>query len=78
MSEFHSDLEQTLAAVRSSVTALGSTWHGDAASAQAAAQQQWEDGAQPLRDALAQLRDLAERAHANYSNAASANTRMWG
>jgi WXG100 family type VII secretion target len=78
MSGFHSNLESTLASVRSAVTALGSTWHGDAASAQDAAQQQWDDGAQQLREALAQLRDIAEHAHSNYSNAAATNTRMWG
>ena len=78
MSAFHSTLEQTLASVQSSVTALGSGWHGDAASAQQVAQQQWDEGAQQLREALAQLRDIAERAHANYSNAAATNTRMWG
>lgn len=78
MSAFHSSLEQTLATVRSSVTALGMTWHGDAASAQEAAQRQWNDGAQQLRDALAQLRDAVEQAHSNYSDAVSTNTRMWG
>ncbi|BDX32213.1 hypothetical protein TUM20985_27600 [Mycobacterium antarcticum] len=78
MSAFHSTLEQTLASVRASVTALGMTWHGDAASAQESAQQQWDDSAQQLGEALAQLRDLAEQAHSNYSNAASTNTRMWG
>lgn len=78
MSAFHSDLEQTLAAVRSSVAALGLTWHGDAASAQEAAQQQWDFGAQQLREALEQLRDIAEQAHSNYSNAAAMNQRMWG
>jgi WXG100 family type VII secretion target len=77
MSAFHSSLEQKLASVQSSVSALGSTWHGDAAAAQDAAQQQWNDGAQQLREALAQLRDIAEHAHANYSNAAATNTRMW-
>jgi WXG100 family type VII secretion target len=78
MSAFHSNLEQQLASVRSSVSALGLTWHGDAASAQDAAQQQWDDGAQQLRDALVQLRDIAEQAHSNYSNAVATNSRMWG
>lgn len=78
MTAFHSTLEQTLASVRASVTALGMTWHGDAASAQESAQRQWDDGAQQLREALAQLRDIAEQAHSNYSNAVATNTRMWG
>jgi WXG100 family type VII secretion target len=78
MTAFHSNLEQQLASVQASVAALGAAWHGDAAAAQDAAQQQWNDGAQQLREALAQLRDIAEQAHSNYSNAAATNTRMWG
>ncbi|MBJ7339787.1 WXG100 family type VII secretion target [Mycolicibacterium sp.] len=78
MSDFHSKLEQTLASVRSSVSALGVSWHGDASSAQESAQQQWDAGAEQLREALAQLRDIAEQAHSNYSNAVATNTRMWG
>ena len=45
MSSFHSNLEQTLAEVHSAVATLGISWHGDAASAQEAAQQQWDDDA---------------------------------
>ncbi|MGE2715205.1 WXG100 family type VII secretion target [Mycolicibacterium litorale] len=78
MSAFHSDLEQRLASVRSSMTALGLSWHGDAASAQETAQQQWDAGAHQLREALAQLRDIVEQAHSNYSNAVATNQRMWG
>ncbi|MFC7673259.1 WXG100 family type VII secretion target [Mycolicibacterium sp. GCM10028919] len=78
MSAFHSTLEQTLATVQSSMTALGLSWHGDAASAQEVAQQQWDTGAQQLREALGQLRDIAEHAHSNYSNAVATNQRMWG
>jgi WXG100 family type VII secretion target len=78
MSAFHSNLEQQLASVNSSVSVLGSTWHGDASAAQNDAQRQWNDGAQQLREALTQLRDIAEKAHANYSNAVATNTRMWG
>lgn len=78
MSAFDASLEQALASVRASVAALSSNWHGDAAAAQDAAQQQWDAGAQQLREALTQLRDIAEQAHANHSNAAANNTRMWG
>lgn len=78
MSSFHAHLETMLASVRLSVQTLGLGWHGDAASAQEAAQQQWDDGAQQLREALAQLRDIAEQAHSNYSDAVAMNTRMWG
>jgi len=78
MSAFHAKLEQALASVDSSVSALGRSWHGDAAAAQDGAQHQWNQGAQQLREALAQLRDIVEQAHTNYSDAAATNTRMWG
>jgi WXG100 family type VII secretion target len=77
MSAFHQQLEQSLATVRASVAALGLSWQGDAAVAQDAAQQQWNQGAEELRAALGQLRDIAEQAHENYSNAVATNTRMW-
>ncbi len=77
MSAFHQQLEQSLATVKASVAALGLSWQGEAAGAQEAAQQQWNHGAEELRTALAQLRDIAEQAHENYSNAVATNTRMW-
>jgi WXG100 family type VII secretion target len=77
MSAFHQQLEQSLATVKASVAALGLSWQGEAAGAHEAAQQQWNHGAEELRTALAQLRDIAEQAHENYSNAVATNTRMW-
>ncbi|KUH81291.1 MULTISPECIES: WXG100 family type VII secretion target [unclassified Mycobacterium] len=77
MSAFHGQLEQSLSRVRASAESLGLSWHGDAASAQQSAQAQWNSGAEELRAALAQLRDIAEQAHGNYSEAARMNTQMW-
>ena len=77
MSEFEAQLEQSLARAKASVESLGLSWQGDAAGAQQAAQAQWNSGADELRAALGQLRDIAEQAHGNYSDAASMNTRMW-
>ncbi len=77
MSQFDSRLEQSLARAKSSVESLGLSWHGDGAGAQQAAQAQWNRGAEELRAALGQLRDIAEQAHRNYSNAAAMNTQMW-
>ena len=77
MSRFDTELEQHLAQVRASVDSLGLTWHGDAADQQRVAQDQWNSGADELRAALGQLRDIAERAHSNYSGAVANNTRMW-
>jgi len=77
MSAFEGQLEQSLARAKASVESLGSSWQGDAAGAQQAAQAQWNSGAEELRAALGQLRDIAEQAHGNYSNAAQMNTQMW-
>jgi WXG100 family type VII secretion target len=77
MSRFDTELEQQLNRVRASADSLGLTWHGDAADQQRVAQDQWNSGADELRAALGQLRDIAERAHTNYSGAVANNTRMW-
>jgi WXG100 family type VII secretion target len=77
MSQFEIQLEQSLAHVKVSVESLGLSWQGEASNAQQAAQQEWNSGAEELRAALGQLRDIAEQAHGNYSDAAAMNTRMW-
>ncbi|HEX2284884.1 MAG TPA: WXG100 family type VII secretion target [Mycobacterium sp.] len=77
MSQFEGQLEQSLARAKASVESLGLSWQGDAASAQQAAQAQWNSGAEELRAALVQLRDIAEQAHGNYSDAVAMNTQMW-
>ena len=41
MSQFEKQLEQSLGRAKASVQSLGLSWHGDAASAQQAAQEQW-------------------------------------
>jgi WXG100 family type VII secretion target len=77
MSTFNSDLEQQLARVKASVALLGPSWHGEASDRQETAQDQWNSGAEELRAALGQLRDIAEQAHGNYYDAADMNMRMW-
>ena len=77
MSEFDQRVESNLARVSATVERLGASWHGDGGAAERAAQDRWDQGAQEMRDALAQLRDVAERAHANYSAAIQLNSRMW-
>lgn len=77
MSQFDGQLEQSLARAKASVESLRLSWHGDASTAQQAAQNQWNSGADELRAALGQLREIAEQAHANYSGAAENNKRMW-
>jgi WXG100 family type VII secretion target len=77
MSQFEKQLDQSLGRAKAAVQSLGLSWHGDAASAQQAAQEQWNNGVEELRAALGQLRDIAEQAHGNYSGAVANNFRMW-
>lgn len=59
------------------VADLHTTWCGDAASAQVAAQDGWETGFRDMRAALAAMRGAADVAHGNYDEAAATNLRMW-
>jgi WXG100 family type VII secretion target len=77
MTEFDQRLEANLARVNATVQQLGASWYGDAGESERAAQERWDKGAQEMREALTRLRDIAERAHANYSGASQLNTRMW-
>jgi WXG100 family type VII secretion target len=77
MSEFDGQLEGHLAQAADSVAQLGTAWYGDAGEAERAAQQRWDEGAREMREALAKLRQVAGRAHENYSSAAQTNMRMW-
>jgi uncharacterized protein YukE len=56
---------------------LDAHWSGTAAIDQAAAHRRWVVAHQRIRDAADQLARVVEVAHANYTTAAAANTRMW-
>lgn len=59
------------------VSALHDTWSGEAATAQAAAQSEWEAGFRRMRAALASMRAAADVAHVSYTDAAGTNLQMW-
>ncbi|MEZ0053317.1 WXG100 family type VII secretion target [Mycobacterium sp. MAA66] len=77
MSGFEQHVEQVLAQLEAVEHQLGTAWDGAGGQAQAAAQQQWRDGAVEMRQALADLRKAAEGAHENYHGAAQVNMRNW-
>jgi WXG100 family type VII secretion target len=64
-------------AVDSRMRELHVVWTGDAASAQASAQEHWAAGARDVQEALAALSSIAHVAHLNYTAAVTANRRMW-
>lgn len=56
---------------------LHETWSGETAAAQLEAHRQWVLGAEQMSESLRNLRSAAHTAHANYSSAVSANSKMW-
>jgi WXG100 family type VII secretion target len=69
--------EQIAAGVDNLVSQLGGNWSGTAADAHQAEHDQWSAAATEMREAAAQLRQAADRAHRNYSEVIEINTAMW-
>ena len=78
MATFERDVSECLEDIDHTMAALRATWHGEASDSQAQAQQQWQTGAEQMKTALEQLRNIGKAAHANYSEAVSKNGQMWG
>ncbi|MDY6998145.1 MAG: WXG100 family type VII secretion target [Actinomycetota bacterium] len=77
MEEFGAQVDECLEEIDVTMAALRRAWHGGGSEAQALAQQQWEDGADQMDQALSALRQIAEAAHRNYSDAVRMNSQMW-
>ena len=63
--------------VSARVRALHGAWSGRTAEAQLAAQAEWESGFALMREGLAEMRQSAAVAGANYRGAVETNVRMW-
>ena len=74
---FESTLRGRLVELDATVDELHGAWSGAAADAQKDAHARWKEGAEEMHRALVEMREAADRAHANYSAAADANARMW-
>lgn len=72
------ECDRALDDVARQVGRLHLTWAGQAADAQAVAQEQWESGFTTMRAGLAVMRSAASTAETNYRAAVSANLAMWG
>ncbi|HEX5089814.1 MAG TPA: WXG100 family type VII secretion target [Nocardioides sp.] len=77
MAAFEKTIEKALHHLDDVVENLHVTWTGEAAAAHRAAHADWVAGMEEMRRGLAEMRAAADRAHANYSSAAGANSRMW-
>lgn len=77
MQEFTDDTSEILEQVSNTVAALRVNWTGIGSDAYQDAQDRWVRGTRDMTDNVTELREVAETAHANYSNAIDANTSMW-
>ncbi|MCX2934246.1 WXG100 family type VII secretion target [Mycobacterium sp. CVI_P3] len=60
------------------VANLHAQWEGVASEAHDAVHKQWKEGADMMRNALAQLRSAGAHAHTAYGGAIEANLKIWG
>lgn len=72
-----SALEVFTADLEAQMKTLHDTWEGLAAQAHTEAHQEWTNGMNAMRQAMADLRAAARLAHGNYTGAAEANRSMW-
>ncbi|MGY2126395.1 WXG100 family type VII secretion target [Nocardia gipuzkoensis] len=77
MQKFGSTVENWLGEVDRHITDLHLTWASDAATAQRTAHDKWVTGVNEMRENLDELREVARKAHQNYTAAIDTNTRMW-
>ncbi|KMO70071.1 WXG100 family type VII secretion target [Mycobacterium sp. BK558] len=77
MEDFGRDVTEILADIEHTMAALRGSWQGDGSDAQTQAQQQWDDGAEQMKEALSALQKVADAAHKNYTDAVTKNGQMW-
>lgn len=77
MEDFGREVTEILGDIDHTMAALRESWQGDGSDAQAQAQQQWDDGADQMKEALSALQKVADAAHRNYTDAVSKNGQMW-
>lgn len=75
---FSERLELATSRLQEAADRLAMTWAGRAAEAHEVAHRGWTQASAELREALAVLTAVADRAHAGYHAAASDNHAQWG
>jgi len=78
MASYQATVDSMLDECDAVVANLHSNWHGIASDAHDAVHNQWKEGADMMRNALAQLRTAAHHAHNSYRGAIEANQKTWG
>lgn len=77
MEKFGSTVQDWLGELDRHIAELHLAWSSEAATAQRAAHDKWVAGVNEMRENLYELREVARKAHQNYSAAIETNTRMW-
>ncbi|MEU2032779.1 WXG100 family type VII secretion target [Nocardia amamiensis] len=77
MAKFGAEVEGWLSEVDQHIADLHLSWSSEAADAQRAAHTRWTAGVVEMRENLEELREVARRAHTNYSGVADLNQGMW-
>ncbi|WP_328410779.1 WXG100 family type VII secretion target [Nocardia sp. NBC_00403] len=77
MEAFGRTVEDWLGEVDRHIADLHLTWSSKAATAQQVAHDKWSAGVNEMRENLDELREVARKAHTNYSGAVDTNRRMW-
>jgi WXG100 family type VII secretion target len=78
MASYQATVDSMLEECDAVVANLHANWHGIASDAHDAVHKQWKEGADMMRNALAQLRSAGAHAHTSYSGAIDANRKIWG
>ncbi len=78
MASYQTVVDSMLEECDAVVANLHAQWKGVASESHAAVHEQWMQGADMMRNALAQLRAAGAHAHTSYSGAIEANRKIWG
>ena len=78
MASYQTTVDSMLDECDAVVANLHAQWKGVASESHAAVHEQWKQGADMMRNALAQLRWRETHAHTSYSGAIEANLKIWG
>lgn len=77
LAAFEAHAEETIKEAEQLAKAFEQLWVSTAAEEHQKAHAEWAKGAQEMRDALAEIRQAAANAHANYTSATAVNTGFW-
>ncbi|MGW5456993.1 WXG100 family type VII secretion target [Nocardia sp. NPDC003979] len=77
MVKFGTTVEEWVAEVERHIAELHVIWSGEAAAAHQGNHAKWRVGVAEMKENLDELREVAKRAHTNYSAAINTNTAMW-